>query len=120
MSKRVIVYITVPSNRQLDPIVLKGSDLAELLGTPIGQILGFNFDPNARNSNQWTQVPIQIDEMHYQSWETIKNEPDCRKVLNYTIFIYFPMDFQPFRSIKISSDTGSNDGFLVCCCYNNC
>ena len=40
---------------------------AELLGTPIGQILGFNFDPNARNSNQWTQVPIQIDEMHYQS-----------------------------------------------------
>merc|ERR1740129_2570551 len=70
----------VPSNRQLDPIVLKGSDLAELLGTPIGQILGFNFDPNARNSNQWTQVPIQIDEMHYQSWETIKNEPDCRLV----------------------------------------
>ena len=65
----------------MDPIVLKGSDLAELLGTPIGQILGFNFDPNARNSNQWTQVPIQIDEMHYQSWETIKNEPDCRKVV---------------------------------------
>ena len=65
----------------MDPIVLKGSDLAELLGTPIGQILGFNFNPNARNSNQWTQVPIQIDEMHYQSWETIKNEPDCRKVV---------------------------------------
>ena len=84
----------------MDPIVLKGSDLAELLGTPIGQILGFNFDPNARNSNQWTQVPIQIDEMHYQSWETIKNELDCRKVLNYTILK--PLGFS-FENLLIFS-----------------
>ena len=83
----------------MDPIVLKGSDLAELLGTPIGQILGFNFDPNARNSNQWTQVPIQIDEMHYQSWETIKNEPDCRKVLN--------------RSWRISTTPNTTKFFLI-------
>ena len=88
----------------MDPIVLKGSDLAELLGTPIGQILGFNFDPNARNSNQWTQVPIQIDEMHYQSWETIKNEPDCRKVLNYTNLkpLGFSFEFSLILSFEFS------------------
>ena len=59
-------------------MVLKGSDLTELLGTPINQILGYSFNANG----QWTQIPIQIDEMHFQKWETIKHEPDCRKVWN--------------------------------------
>ena len=120
MCKWVIVYFTVPSNRQLDPIVLKGSDLAELLGTPIGQILGFNFDPNARNSNQWTQVPIQIDEMHYQSWETIKNEPDCRKVLNYTILkpLGFWLEFSLIFSLEFSMEFSLEFSLELSWCKN--
>ena len=53
----------------MDPVVLKGSDLPELAGLSVSQIVGFNFDANG----QWNQIPIQIDEMHYQSWATIKH-----------------------------------------------
>ena len=64
-------------------MVLKGSDLTELLDTPINQILGYNFNGNG----EWTQIPIQIDEMHLQKWETIKHEPDCRKVFSKINFL---------------------------------
>ena len=57
-------------------MVLKGSDLPELLGVPPSQIFGYTFN----SVGKWTQVPIQIDEMHYQSWDVIKNVPDCRQV----------------------------------------
>ena len=66
----------VPSSRVHDAVVLKGSDLPELLSVPTWQILGFNFN----SSGQWTQIPIQIDEMHYKKWDIIKHVPDCRKV----------------------------------------
>ena len=72
----------VPSSRVHDAVVLKGSDLPELLSVPTWQILGYNFN----SSGIWTQIPIQIDEMHYQKWDIIKHVPDCRKV-------YFRMSY---------------------------
>ena len=77
-------FCTVPSARIHDPVVLKGSELPELLGVPTWQLLGFNFN----SSGQWTQVPIQIDEMHYQKWDVIKHVPDCRKVyISFTFHV---------------------------------
>ena len=72
----------MPSSRVHDAVVLKGSDLPELLNVPTWQILGYNFN----SSGLWTQIPIQIDEMHYQKWDIIKHVPDCRKV-------YFRMSY---------------------------
>jgi hypothetical protein len=41
------------------------------------------------------------------------------KNVYFSIFIYFPMDFHlSVTAVSISSDTGSNVGFLVCCCYD--
>merc|ERR1712156_1299504 len=56
-----------------DPVVLNGNDLYELIGADPHSIVGFRYDGN----EVWTQVPIQIDEMHYQNWEIIK-PGDCR------------------------------------------
>ena len=60
------------TNRKYDPVVFKGSDLPQLLDLPIDFIVGF-----AIISGKWRQIPIQIDEMHVQNWEIIKNG-DCR------------------------------------------
>ena len=73
----------MPSSRVHDAVVLKGSDLSELLSVPTWQILGYNFN----SSGLWTQIPIQIDEMHYQKWDIIKHVPDCRKVY-FRMFYY--------------------------------
>ena len=59
-------------------MVLKGSDLRELLGVPPSQIFGYTFDSDGER----TQVPIQVDEMHYQKWDVIKHAPDCRQVVS--------------------------------------
>ena len=77
----------MPSSRVHDAVVLKGSDLPELLSVPTWQILGYNFN----SSGLWTQIPIQIDEMHYQKWDIIKHVPDCRKV-------YFRMSYYMYCS----------------------
>lgn len=58
-------------NRIYDPIVLKGAELPELKGENIDFIVGFVYN------SIWVQVPIQIDEKHWQDWVTIKNG-DCR------------------------------------------
>jgi len=42
-----------------DPVVLKGSDLPGLVGAQPGQIVGFKW-----SSNDWTQIPVQVDERH--------------------------------------------------------
>jgi hypothetical protein len=73
-SIKIFAFLIVPSSRVHDAVVLKGSDLKEILSVPTWQILGFNFN----SSGQWTQIPIQIDEMHYQKWDIIKHVPDCR------------------------------------------
>jgi hypothetical protein len=60
-----------PRSRDADPVVLKGGSLANLLGQDPGRILGFSWDGAA-----FQQVPVQVDEMHLQMWETIKKD-DC-------------------------------------------
>ena len=70
-----LIAAEVPLSRIYDAVVLKGFDLPELLGVPPSQIFGYTFD----SDGQRIQVPIQIDEMHYQKWDVIKHEPDCRQ-----------------------------------------
>ena len=77
------------SSRLYDPIVFKGIDLPELLGTEIDSIVGFVYQPNSSplisDGHAWVQIPIQIDEKHWQDWTVIKNGGDCRYV---TFFSY--------------------------------
>ena len=60
-----------PTDRSLDPVVLKGADIPELRGILNDQIVGFQYV-----SGSWVQVPIQIDEMKMQQWNTVK-QGDC-------------------------------------------
>jgi hypothetical protein len=69
--------IGVPSSRKYDPVVLKGSDLPELLGIKVEFIVAFQLNYTINKVSNWTQIPIQIDEMHVQDWEIIKHG-DCR------------------------------------------
>lgn len=69
--------IGVPSSRNYDPVVLKGSDLPELLGIKVEFIVAFQLNYTNNKVSNWTQIPIQIDEMHVQDWEIIKHG-DCR------------------------------------------
>ena len=62
--------------RLYDPIVLNGNDLYELIGADPPSIVAFKYEGN----EEWTQIPIQIDEMHMQDWEIIK-PGDCRLVI---------------------------------------
>ena len=59
--------------RKLESVVLKGAQLPDLTNVPIDFIVGF-----AYSSAQWEQIPLQIDEMHWQDWDVIKNSSDCR------------------------------------------
>jgi hypothetical protein len=59
--------------RLYDPVVLNGNDLFELIGVEPSSIVAFRYD----GDEKWTQIPIQIDEMHMQDWEIIK-PGDCR------------------------------------------
>ena len=53
------------------PVVINGSQLQELIGASIHSIVAYKFD------GDWIQIPLQIDEKHWQDWATIKKE-DCR------------------------------------------
>ena len=61
-----------PLSREADPVILKGSVLPELRGLLPDTIVGFRFN----NLGVWEQIPIQIDEMHVQDMDVIKNG-DC-------------------------------------------
>ena len=61
------------NERLYDPIVFKGSDLPELLDSEINHVVAFAF----QSDSTWSQIPIQIDEKHWQDWAVIKNG-DCR------------------------------------------
>lgn len=63
----------IPPERNADPVVLKGKDVTELYWKHPDDIVGFNHD-----GTQWNQVPIQVDEVHYQLWDNIKNKKDCK------------------------------------------
>ena len=69
--------------RTKDPVVLKGSKIPELVNenvTDLDSIVGFAYDSSTSN---YTQVPIQIDEMHMKEWREI-NPFNCRLVLAHS------------------------------------
>ena len=68
-----VIVNSFSPKRKFDAIVFKGEDLPQLLDVPVNYIVGFTY-----SKDSWTQIPIQIDEMHLQNWETIKNGEDCR------------------------------------------
>ena len=59
--------------REYDPVELTGSDVYELYGWDPASIIAFRYE----DSDTWTQIPVQIDEMHQQLWEAV-NPGDCR------------------------------------------
>lgn len=63
-----------PASRHADPVVLKGVDVPELFWHMPNDIVGFRYMTDA---DEWQQIPIQIDEKHYQDWHNIKNQIDC-------------------------------------------
>ena len=72
-----------PSDRMADPVVLKGIDLPELIGIYPEEIVGFMFD-----GVQLNQVPIQIDEMHIQLWDNIKDGDCFTRGRNHSHLVY--------------------------------
>ena len=89
MGKVIFLLISVqlawtlnPNNlRTKDPVVLKGSDIPELVNegvTDLESVVGFAYD--AASNPKYTQVPIQIDEMHLKLWSDI-NPFNCGYVV---------------------------------------
>ncbi len=52
-------------------MVLKGLDLPNMMGQDPAMILAFSW-----TGTEFEQIPVQVDEMHVQLWNTIKND-DC-------------------------------------------
>ena len=48
-----------------------------------------NSSPHISDGHAWVQIPIQIDEKHWQDWTVIKNGGDCRYItfISYIQFI---------------------------------
>lgn len=74
-----IVFLTiincfVRANKRsaLDPVVLDGKQLPELLQQDFKNFVAFRID-----GKSWQQIPIQIDEKHWQQWQVILQQ-DCR------------------------------------------
>ena len=76
------------SDRKLESVVLKGAKLPDLTNVPIDFIVGFAYSNIV--GEEWQQIPLQIDEMHWQNWDVIKNPgSDCRIVgRNATELVY--------------------------------
>jgi len=56
--------------RDLDPVVLRGSALPDLIGTDPGDIVAFRYDTPA---GAWDQVPVQVDERHLEHLAQLRN-----------------------------------------------
>ena len=52
-------FKTWNSPRDYEPIVMKGSNFPAFLGQPVSHIFAYSYDAG---NDQWTQIPIQIDE----------------------------------------------------------
>ncbi|HNC04895.1 MAG TPA: hypothetical protein PLS38_01175 [Solirubrobacterales bacterium] len=48
-----------PADRSGDAVVLKGSEIARLLGADPARLVGFSF-----RNGRWSQIPVQVDERH--------------------------------------------------------
>ena len=71
------IYAKIGKERFYDPVVLPGIDLPELLGKRIDTIVLFAYKNGNSRGQNWEQIPLQIDEKHWQDWNVIKNG-DCR------------------------------------------
>jgi len=59
-------------NRDCDPVVLKGSQASCMRGETPTNIVAFKF-----SNNQWTQIPVQIDEMVLRDIQAPYGPNDC-------------------------------------------
>ena len=67
-------------DRFFDPVILNGYELPELIGANIDDIVAFMVVKEYDEFHQkWVQIPLQVDEKHWQDWNVIKNG-DCRYV----------------------------------------
>ena len=62
-----------PLSRDMDPVILKGTDVPNYYGAAVTDITGYSWD---QTRGEFTQVPVQIDEMHMQDYDVIK-KGDC-------------------------------------------
>lgn len=56
--------------RDLDPVVLAGSEVPALLGLAPGSIVAFRWSTERRG---WEQVPVQVDERHVELMAKLRN-----------------------------------------------
>lgn len=68
-------FFVQANKRYLDPVVIDGKQLPELLQRDFKNFVAFRINLE----NQWKQVPLQIDEKHLQQWQVIL-QGDCRIV----------------------------------------
>lgn len=56
--------------RDLDPVVLTGAQVTDLVGAGPGGIVGFRYDTEA---GAWDQVPVQVDQRHLEYLAKLRN-----------------------------------------------
>ncbi len=58
------------ADRQADPVVLTGAQVAALAGAPVGDILAFRY-----LNGTWTQFPVQVDQRKTVELNTVYDQP---------------------------------------------
>lgn len=56
--------------RDLDPVVLTGAQVSDLVGAAPGGIVAFRYDTQA---GAWDQVPVQVDQRHLEFLSKLRN-----------------------------------------------
>src|SRR3954447_12240440 len=56
--------------RPIDPVVITGSQVSSLLGTPVHDLVAFNYSVAG-----WTQIPLQVDQRKTVELNTIYHQP---------------------------------------------
>ena len=66
--------MVISESRRYDPVVIMGVNVTELYWRMPNDLVGFRY----LRDEGWEQFPIQIDEIHVQDWNNIKNGVDCQ------------------------------------------
>ena len=69
-----MAFGAIPESRHADPVILVGEQAHDLLGIDPEKLVGFRYDDTVGG---WEQVPVQVDEKHYQDWLVVK-QGDCQ------------------------------------------
>ncbi len=56
--------------RGIDPVVLTGAQLGDLVGVEPGDVVAYRYDTTA---DAWDQVPVQVDERHIEHLDQLRN-----------------------------------------------